>query len=328
MSLMIRALALLAAVAAGAVPLWSRDAAAESYPARPITVVVPLAAGGPLDTMARIISEPLRAALGQPIIVENVTGAGGTVGTGRLARAAPDGYTLGVGFLGTHVFNAAIYQLNYDVVKDFSPIALLSSNPHILVANPALPATDLKGLIAWLRANPATIGNAGVGSSTHMGAVLLANLIGVHPALVPYRGAAPALQDVIAGQTDMMVDVLSNSIPYVRSGKIRGFAVTAPARAASAPDIPTVDEAGLPGFYISTWYALYGPKGLPPEIVARLETAVRAALADPAVARRCAEVGLAIPPVDQQNAQALAALQRADIEKWWPIIKAANIRPE
>ncbi len=327
---MTRALALLAALAAAVATLPSRQAVAETYPTRPITVIVPLAAGGPLDTMARIISEPLRAALGQPIIVENVTGAGGTVGTGRLARAAPDGYTLGIGFLGTHVFNAAIYQLNYDVVKDFEPIALLPSNPHIVVANLALPAADLKGLIAWLRANQAraSIGTAGVGSSTHMGAVLFANLIGVHAALVPYRGAAPALQDVIAGQTDMMVDVLSNSIPHVRSGKLRGFAVTAPTRAASAPDIPTVDEAGLPGFHISTWYALYGPKGLSPEIIARLEAAVRTALADPAVQRRCAEVGLAIPPADQQNAQALAALQRADIEKWWPIIKAANIKPE
>jgi tripartite-type tricarboxylate transporter receptor subunit TctC len=321
----------LAAVIAASVALTSQAAgAAESYPSRPITIVVPLAAGGPLDTIARILSEPMRAALGQPIIIENVTGASGSVGAGRVARATPDGLTLGIGFIGTHVFNGAIYQLNYDVVKDFEPIALLSSNPHIVVANPALPATDLKGLIAWLRAHQdkASAGTAGVGASTHMGAVLFSNLIGVHIALVPYRGAAPALQDVIAGQTDIMVDVASNSLPYVQSGKVRPFAVTAATRLASAPDIPTTDEAGLPGFYITTWYGLYGPRGMPQEIVAKLDAAVMAALADPAVRRRCADVGLAIPPPDQQTPQALAALQRAEIEKWWPIIKAANIKPE
>ena len=245
--------------------LWPRDGAAQSYPSRPITIVVPLAAGGPIDTMARIIAEPMRAALGQPIIIENVTGAAGTVGTGRVARAAPDGYTLEVGFLGTHVFNGAIYQLGYDVEKDFEPIALLSSNPHVVVTRLSLPASDLKGLIAWLKANQQKVsaGSAGVGSSTHMGAILFGNLIGVRMAIIPYRGAAPAIQDVIAGQTDLMVDVLSNSLPHIQSGKIRPFAITAAARVASAPDIPTVDEAGLPGFHMSTWYALFGPKGMP-----------------------------------------------------------------
>jgi tripartite-type tricarboxylate transporter receptor subunit TctC len=310
--------------------LWPRAGAAQSYPTRPITIVVPLAAGGPLDTMARIIAEPMRATLGQPIIIENVTGAAGTIGTGRVARAAADGYTLELGFLGTHVFNGAIYQLGYDVEKDFEPIALLSSNPHVVVTRPSLPATDLKGLIAWVRANQQNVsaGSAGAGSSTHMGAILFGNLIAVRMAIIPYRGAAPALQDVIAGQTDLMVDVLSNSLPHIQSGKIRPFAVTAAARVASAPDIPTVDEAGLPGFHMSTWYALFGPKGLPRDVVSKLESAVRAALADPAVQRRCAEVGLAIPPPDQQTPRALAALQRAEIEKWWPIVKAANIKPE
>jgi tripartite-type tricarboxylate transporter receptor subunit TctC len=326
-----RAIVLCATLAGAAAALSPLQVfAAEPYPSRPITIVVPLAAGGPLDTMARIISEPMRASLGQAIIVENVTGASGTIGAGRVAHSAPDGLTLGLGFLGTHVLNGAIYQLNYDVVKDFEPIALLSSNPHVIVTNPAVPATDLKGLVSWLRAHQdmATVGTAGVGSTTHMGAVLFANLIGVHMAFVPYRGAAPALQDVIAGQTNLMVDVLSNSLPYVQSGKVRSFGVTAAKRVASAPDIPTVDEAGLPGLYISTWYALFGPKGLPHEIVAKLDTAVRAALADPAVRRRCAEVGLAIPPPEEQTPQALAALQRAEIERWWPIVKTANIKPE
>ena len=263
--------------------LWPRAGGAQSYPSRPITMVVPLAAGGPLDTMARIIAEPMRAALGQPIIVENVTGAAGTVGTGRVARAAPDGYTLELGFLGTHVFNGAIYQLGYDVEKDFEPIALLSSNPHVVVTRLSLPAVDLKGLTAWLQANNQKVsaGSAGVGSSTHMGAILFGNLIGVRMAIIPYRGAAPALQDVIAGQTDLMVDVLSNSLPHIQSGKVRPFAITAAARVSSAPDIPTVDETGLPGFHMSTWYALFGPKGMPRDVVAKLETAVRAALADP-----------------------------------------------
>jgi tripartite-type tricarboxylate transporter receptor subunit TctC len=310
--------------------LWPREGAAQSYPSRPITIVVPLAAGGPIDTMARIIAEPMRAALGQPIIIENVTGAAGTVGTGRVARAAADGYTLELGFLGTHVFNGAIYQPGYDVEKDFEPIALLSSNPHVVVTRLSLPASDLKGLVAWLKANAQKVsaGSAGVGSSTHMGAILFGNLIGVRMAIIPYRGAAPAIQDVIAGQTDLMVDVLSNSLPHIQSGKVRPFAVTAAARAASAPDIPTFDEAGLPGFHMSTWYALFGPKGLPGDIVTKLDKAVRTSLADPAVLRRCAEVGLAIPPPDQQTPQALAALQRAEIEKWWPIVKAANIKPE
>jgi tripartite-type tricarboxylate transporter receptor subunit TctC len=310
--------------------LWPRAAAAQSYPSRPVTIVVPLAAGGPIDTMARIIAEPLRAALGQPIIIENVTGAAGTVGTGRVARAAPDGYTLEIGFLGTHVFNGAIYQLAYDVEKDFEPIALLSSNPHVVVTRLSLPAADLKGLIGWLMANQQKVsaGSAGVGSSTHMGAILFGNLVGVRMAIIPYRGAAPAIQDVIAGQTDLMVDVLSNSLPHIQSGKVRPFAITAAARVASAPDIPTVDEAGLPGFHMSTWYAMFGPKGLPRDVVTKLENAVRTALADPAVQRRCAEVGLALPPPDQQTPQALARLQRAEIEKWWPIVKAANIKPE
>ena len=310
--------------------LWPQAGEAQPYPARPITIVVPLAAGGPLDTMARIIAEPMRATLGQPIIIENVTGAAGTIGTGRVARAFPDGYTLELGFLGTHVFNGAIYQLGYDVEKDFSPIALLSSNPHVVVTRPSLPAADLAGLIGWIRANREKVsaGSAGAGSSTHMGAILFGDLIGVHLAIIPYRGAAPALQDVIAGQTDLMVDVLSNSLPHIQSGKIRPFAVTAAARVPSAPDIPTVDEAGLPGFHMSTWYALFGPKGLPRDTVVKLETAVRAALADPAVQRRCAEVGLAIASAEQQAPQALAALQRSEIEKWWPIVRAANIKPE
>jgi tripartite-type tricarboxylate transporter receptor subunit TctC len=305
-------------------------ARAQPYPSRPVTIVVPLAAGGPLDTLARILAEPMRAFLGQPIIVENVTGAAGTVGTGRVARAAPDGYTIAMGFLGTHVLNGAIYTLPYDVVKDFDPIVLISSNPHVIVVKAGLPAKNLREFIAWLKLNPdkASAGTAGAGTSTHLGGLLFQQSAGVRFQLVPYRGAAPALQDVMAGQIDLMVDVASNSLPYLQGGKIKAYAVTAPARLASAPDIPTVDEAGLPGFHMSTWYGFFGPKGMPGDVLAKLNAATVNALADGSVGRRLADLGLEIPPRDRQTPQALATFQRAEIEKWWPIIKAANIKPE
>jgi tripartite-type tricarboxylate transporter receptor subunit TctC len=305
-------------------------ATAQPYPSRPITMLVPLAAGGPLDTIARILAEPMRLSLGQPVIVENVTGAAGSIGTGRVARAVPDGYTFGMGFLGTLVLNGAVYSLPYDVVKDIDPIALLSSNPHVIVANTALPATNLRELIAWLKLNAdkASAGTAGAGTTTHLGGLLFQQSAGVRFQLVPYRGAAPALQDVMAGQINLMIDVASDSLPFLQSGKIKAFAVTARTRLASAPEIPTVDEAGLPGFYMSTWYGLFGPKGLPGDVLAKLNAATVSALADGAVRRRLADLGLDIAPRDQQTPQALATLQRAEIEKWWPIIKAANIKPE
>ena len=226
-------------------------ASAQVYPSRPITMVVPLAPGGPLDTIARILAEPMRTFLGQPVIVENVTGAAGTIGTGRVARATPDGYTFGMGFLGTLVLNGAIYTLPYDVVTDLEPIALISSNPHVIVANAALPATNLRELIGWLKLNSdkASAGTAGAGTTTHLGGLLFQQSAGVRFQLVPYRGAAPALQDVMAGQINLMIDVASDSLPFLQSGKIKAFAVTANTSLASAPEIPTVDEAGLPGFY-------------------------------------------------------------------------------
>jgi tripartite-type tricarboxylate transporter receptor subunit TctC len=328
MAMRIRALFSLIAIVLAAAS-GSRTSA-QVYPSRPITMVVPLAAGGPLDTLARILAEPMRASLGQPVIVENVTGAAGTVGTGRVARAAPDGYTFGMGFLGTHVLNGAIYALPYDVVKDFDPIALISSNPHLIVAKASLPAKNLDEFIAWLKLNPdkASAGTAGAGTSTHVAGLLFQQSAGVRFQLVPYRGAAPALQDVMAGQIDLMVDVASNSLPYLQSGKIKAYAVTANIRLASAPEIPTVDEAGLPGFHMSTWYGLFGPKAMPKDLIAKLNAAAIGALADATVGRRLADLGLDIPLRDQQTPEALAALQRAEIEKWWPIIKAANIKPE
>jgi len=305
-------------------------ASAQVYPSRPITMVVPLAPGGPLDTIARILAEPMRTFLGQPVIVENVTGAAGTIGTGRVARATPDGYTFGMGFLGTLVLNGAIYALPYDVVTDLEPIALISSNPHLIVANASLPAKNLREFIAWLKLHPdkASAGTAGAGTSTHLGGLLFQQSAGVQFQLVPYRGAAPALQDVMAGQIDLMIDVASNSLPHLRGGKIKAYAVTASTRLASAPEIPTVDEAGLPGFHMSTWYGLFGPKAMPRDVLAKLNAATVSALADPTVGRRFADLGLDTTPREEQTPEALAALQRAEIDKWWPIIKAANIKPE
>jgi tripartite-type tricarboxylate transporter receptor subunit TctC len=322
--------ALLSLIAIAVAAICGSRATAQPYPSRPITMVVPLAAGGPLDTIARILAEPMRLSLGQPVIVENVTGAAGSIGTGRVARAAPDGYTFGMGFLGTLVLNGAVYSLPYDVVKDIDPIALISSNPHVIVANAALPATNLRELIAWLKLNAdrASAGTAGAGTTTHLGGLMFQQAAGVKFQLVPYRGAAPALQDVMAGQINLMIDVASDSLPFLQGGKIKAFAVTASTRLASAPQIPTVDEAGLPGFYMSTWYGLFGPKGLPGDVLAKLNAAAVGALADGAVRRRLAELGLDIAPRDQQTPQALATLQHAEIEKWWPIIKAANIKPE
>ncbi len=304
--------------------------AAEVYPSRPITTVVPFPAGGPTDTIARIVSEQVSAALGQPVLIENVTGAAGTIGTGRVARATPDGYTLCVGFLGTHVLNGAVYSLQYDLVKDFEPVAMLASNPQLIVAKKALPAEDLKVFIGWLRANPgkAMQGSAGIGSPSHLSGVYFQRASGTTFEFAQYRGAAPAMQDLVGGHVDLMFDQPPNSLPHVRSGKIKAYAVTASKRLASAPEIPTVDEAGLPGFHISVWSAMWAPKGTSPEIIAKLNDAVVQALADPSVRRRLADLGQEVPARDQQTPAALAAFQAAEIGRWWPIIRDAGIKAE
>ena len=305
-------------------------AAAQGYPAKPITMVVPFAAGGPVDTIARIIAVPMGKMLGQTVVVENTTGAGGTIGVGRIAKGAPDGYLLGIGHIGTHVVNGAIYQLPYDLQTDLEPVAMIATNPMLVVANPALPARDLKELIAWLKANPgkASLGTAGVGSASHMGGLNFQNATGTDFQYVPYRGTGPALQDLIGGHIQFMVDQASNSLPHVRGGKIRAYAVSAKTRLAAAPDIPTVDEAGMPGLYVSVWYGIWAPKGTPRNIVDKLNAAVVAALADTAVRQRLADLGQEIPSREQQTPEGLGALQKAEIEKWWPIVKAAGIKPE
>ena len=319
-------------IAAGCVLLWGGIAAAPAqvYPSRPITMVVPFAAGGPVDTVARILSEPMRATLGQSIIVENVTGAAGSIGVGRVARAAPDGYTLSIGHWSTHVVNGAIYPLPYDLLRDLEPIVLLPSNPMIVVSKSAVPAKNLNEFVGWIKANEGKVsaGTAGAGSATHVAGVYFQNVTGTRFQFVPYRGTGPALQDLVAGQIDFIVDQASNSLQHVRDGKIRAYAVTASARLPSAPDIPPVAEAGLPSLDISVWYGLWAPKGTPKEIIAKLNAAAVQALSEPAVRQRFAELGLDMPPRDRLTPEALAAYQKAEIEKWWPVIKDANIKTE
>ena len=319
-------------IAAACGVLWAgcAVASAQVYPSRPITMVVPFAAGGPVDTVARILSEPMRASLGQSIIVENVTGAAGSIGVGRVARAAPDGYTLSIGHWSTHVVNGAIYPLPYDLLRDLEPIVLLPSNPMIVVSKNGVPAKDLNEFVGWIKANEGKVsaGTAGAGSATHVAGVYFQNVTGTRFQFVPYRGTGPALQDLVAGQIDFIVDQASNSLQHVRDGKIRAYAVTANARLPSAPEIPTVAEAGLPSLDISVWYGLWAPRGTPKEIIGKLNAAAVQALGDPVVRQRFGELGLDIPPRDQLTPEALAAYQKAEIEKWWPVIKGANIKTE
>jgi tripartite-type tricarboxylate transporter receptor subunit TctC len=305
-------------------------ALAQSWPTRTISIVVPFAPGGPTDVIARLLAQHMTVTLGQTVVVENLAGANGNIGVGKVARAAPDGYTLSIGHWSTHVANGAVYKLPYDVLKDFEPIAPISTNAYLIVANNAVPASDLKGFIGWLKANPdkASEGTAGAGSPQHVGGVFFQNMTGTRFQFVPYRGAAPAMQDLLGGQIDLIIDDPTNSLPHVRSGKIKAFAVTARSRLAAAPDIPTVDEAGLPGFYFSRWHALWAPHGTPRDVVMKLNTALVAALADPAVRARLADLGQEIFPREQQTPEALAALHKAEIEKWWPILKAAGIKAE
>jgi tripartite-type tricarboxylate transporter receptor subunit TctC len=313
-----------------ALPVLSRVATAQAYPTRPITIVVPFPPGGPTDVIGRMLAERMRATLGQTVIVENVTGANGTIGLGRVVRATPDGYTLSIGHWSTHVINGAIYPLQYDLLNDFEPISLIATNSYVIVAKNAVPANNLTEFIAWLKANPdkASEGTAGPGSPQHVAGVFFQKATDTHFQFVPYRGAAPAMQDLLAGQIDMIIDDPTNSLPQVRTGRIKAFAVTAKTRLGSAPDIPTVDEAGLPGFYFSRWHALWAPRATPKDVVLRLNAAVVDALADPAVRARLAELGQEVFPREQQTPEALGALQKAEIEKWWPIIKAAGIKGE
>jgi tripartite-type tricarboxylate transporter receptor subunit TctC len=306
------------------------SAFADNFPSRPITIVVPFSAGGPSDAMARILAERMKTTLGETLVIENVTGAGGSIGVGRAVRSAPDGYTISFGHLGTHVANGAVYKLGYDLAADLDPVALLPSNPMVIVSKNAVPATTLKELLAWLKAKgtPATAGTAGAGSGSHIAGLYLESVSGLKLQYVPYRGTAPAMNDLVAGQIDIIVDQLSNSINQVRGGNIRAYAVTDSKRSPSAPDIPTTDEAGLPGFHMTLWSGLWVPKGTPKDIVDKLNASAVEALNDPAVRKQLENLGLQMPPKDQLSPAALGAWQKAEIAKWWPMIKAADVKVE
>jgi tripartite-type tricarboxylate transporter receptor subunit TctC len=305
-------------------------AMAQSFPAHPLTMVVPASAGGPTDAIARVLAERMGAMLGQTIVVDNVSGASGSIGVGKVARATPDGYTIGIGQWSHYVLNGATYNLQYDLLADFAPVSLVANGPLLVVAKKNFPADTLEGVVAWLKANPdkASAGTGGIGTPGHIAGIFFQQKTGTRFQFVPYRGTGPALRDLMAGQIDLMLDQASNVLPSVQSGAIKAFAITDKARLASAPNVPTVDEAGLPGFYISVWHGLWLPKATPPEIVNRVNDAARRALADPGAIKLLAGLGQEIPPLDQQTPAALAAFQKAEIEKWWPIVKAAGIKAE
>jgi len=305
-------------------------AKAQSYPTRPVTIVVPYPAGGPTDTLARVIADRMKNALGQSVIIENVTGAGGSIGTGRVARSAPDGYTLALGHVQTHVINAATQNLQYDVVKDFEPVTLIADTPQWLATRKTLPADDVKSFIAWLKQQDgrATCGATGVGGPTDLAAFYFQKATGTKFQLVPYRGGAPLVQDLLAGQIDFTIGQAANYLGHVRGGQLKAFAVLSKKRWWATPDVPTMDEAGIPGFYASFWHGLWAPKGTPKEIIAKLNAAVVETLADATVKKRLADIGQEVWPADQQNPKALAAQQQAEIERWGPVIKAAGIKGE
>lgn len=320
----------LAAILLVALAFAAPARAAETYASRPITVIVPFAAGGPSDAMMRILAEHMKQTLGQAILIENVTGAGGSIGVGRAVRSPPDGYTISFGHLGTHVANGAVYKLGYDLVDDLEPVVLLPSNPMVIVSRSDVPAKSLAELLAWLksRPEPASAGTAGNGSGSHIAGLYFQQATGITLQFVPYRGTGPAMNDLVGRQIDLIVDQTSNSINQIRAGTIRAYAVTDSKRVDSAPEIPTTDEAGLPGFHMTLWSGLWVPKRTPRPIVDKLNAAAVAALKDPEVQKQLLNLGLQMTPADQLTPEALGAQQRAEIAKWWPMIKAAGVSPQ
>jgi tripartite-type tricarboxylate transporter receptor subunit TctC len=309
---------------------WTGIAAAQNYPTRAVTVIVPFPAGGATDTLARFLGEKMRGILGQPVIIENIAGAAGSIGVGRAVRSAADGYTLSIGTSTTHMLTGGLYALQFDLLKDLEPIIQIGSEPLLIVGKKSLPADDLKGLIAWLKANPdkASVGIAGVGATGHLTGISFQKQTGTKFQFVPYRGNGPAMQDLLAEQIDFMIEPSSNFKSLVDAGSVKPYAITGRTRLPSSPDIPTANEAGLSGFFVSLWYGLWVPKGTPKEIVAKLNATMVQLLADPAVKQRFEELGIQITPLAQQSPEALRALQKAEAERWWPIIKAANLKAE
>jgi tripartite-type tricarboxylate transporter receptor subunit TctC len=304
--------------------------AAQDYPSRPVTLIAPFPAGGPLDSIARVLVEPMRTSLRQTVVVENVSGAGGNIGIGRLARAAPDGYTIGIGQWSTHVVNAITYPLPYHVIDDFEPIALLTITPQLIIARKDFPAKDAKELVAWLKANPdqATAATVGAAGGAQVSSMYFEQAIGTKFRFVPYRGGHAAMVDLMAGRVDMMLDQAANALAQVRAGSIKAYAVMAKSRWAALPDVPSLDELGLPGLHVAYWHAMWAPKGTPKPIIARLNAAVMHALADATVRQRLDQLGHDVMPRDQQSPEALAAYHRAETEKWWPIVRAMGLKAQ
>ncbi|MEP6837192.1 MAG: tripartite tricarboxylate transporter substrate-binding protein [Bradyrhizobium sp.] len=300
------------------------SAQAQTYPSRPITLIVPFPPGGSTDAAARIMAERMRIPLGQSVVIENVGGAGGSIGVGRVARAAPDGYTFDIGQWDTHV-GSIIYKLDYDLEKDFEPIALISNNPQLMVAKNDLPANNLGDLVTWMKANPDKINFVNQNAAANVTGVMFEKLTKQKVQFIPYRGAGPAMTDLVAGEVDLLVVQGAVALPQIRGGKIKALANLSPQRSASMPDIPTADETGVPGLYMSGWFGFFAPKGTPKDIIAKLNAATVEALADPAIQKRFTELGLDVAPRAQQTPEGLAAFQKTEIEKWWPIIKAAGI---
>jgi tripartite-type tricarboxylate transporter receptor subunit TctC len=314
-------------VAAIALAACAAAAQAQGFPSRPITLVVPFPPGGSTDTAARIIADRMRAPLGQTVVVENVGGAGGTIGVGRIARAAPDGYTIDIGQWDTHV-GWIIYPLTYDLQKDFQPIGLLSVNPQLMIARKGFPADDLKGLVAWMKANPDKATFVDQNAAARVTGILMQQATGTTLQFIPYRGAGPAMQAMLGGQVDLMVVQAAVTLPQARAGTVKILANLSPARSPVVPGVPTSDESGIPGLYASGWFGLFAPRATPREIVARLNSAMMDALADPTVRTRFADLGLDVASREQQTPEGLSAFHKAEIDKWWPIIKAANIKVE
>ena len=307
---------------------WTGISAAQNYPARPMTMIVPFPAGGATDTLARFLAEKMRAILGQPVIIENIGGAAGSIGVGRAVRSAADGYTLSIGTSTTHMLTGGLYALQFDLLKDLEPIIQIGSEPLLIVGKKSLPADDLKGLIAYLKVNPdkASVGIAGVGATGHLTGISFQKETGTKFQFVPYRGNGPAMQDLLAEQIDFMIEPSSNFKSLVGAGSVKPFAITGKTRLPSSPDIPTADEAGLPGFFASLWYGLWVPKDTPKDIIAKLNAIMAQLLADPSVKQRFEELGIQITPLTQQSPEALRVFQKAETERWWPIIRAAKIR--
>ena len=303
-------------------------ARAQSFPARPITIVVALPAGGGVDALARVMAEHMRGTLGQPIVVENMGGAGGTLSIARVVRSAPDGYTLGFGTLGQYVISGAVYTLPFDMLNDLSPVALLPSVPYWMTARKTLPANNLLELVAWLKANNASASTVGTASPARFCGMFFQQATGTSYQFVPYRGGAQALQDLLAGNIDLNCDLAANSLSQWRNGNTKAYAVMAKTRWFAAPNIPTTDEAGVPGVYVGTWHGIWAPKDTPADVVARINAAAVAAMADPATRKRIADLGMDIPPPEQQTPAAFAVFHKAEVEKWNPIVKAAGVKAE